>query len=70
MRKSKFRTALLFVFRLITSPLIFTLTLFRVLASTIMYVMYGGEMITYHKGEKAMIYDIYKELKDKRDEIK
>ena len=55
------------ILRLIVSPFIFGLVLtaltIEITRRMYLFFLYGGEYITYEKGDKQTIKDIYKELK-------
>lgn len=55
--------------RILCSPFILAIMLFATLIKTIelwvMHVRYGGELITYNKGDQRLIHEIYELLKEK-----
>lgn len=58
-----------YILRTITLPFVIGLLLiymvYYVILKSYHFILYGGEFITYNKGDKKMIYDIYEQLKTK-----
>jgi len=58
--------------RIIASPCVLVLhlifALYKSLSGTALFLWYGGEFISYKKGDRKSIYDLYEELKSFEDE--
>ena len=56
------------ILRLLSLPffmiMIFISRMINVLHLSYLFLRYGGELLTYKKGDRKMIYDIYEQLKN------
>lgn len=61
-----------FLVRLLSSPFVLavmtTYATYHLIRRFIMFLRYGGEMITFYENERPTINDIYKELKQIRED--
>jgi len=57
------------ILRLLSFPFLLVVVLISILYKTVkwsyLFLRYGGELLTYKKGDRKMIYDIYEQLKKK-----
>jgi len=58
--------------RIIASPCVLILhlifALYKSLSGTALFLLYGGEFISYKKDDRKSIYDLYEQLKEFEDE--
>jgi len=56
------------ILRLLSFPFLLVVVLISILYKTAnwsyLYLRYGGELLTYKKGDRKMIYDIYEQIKN------